>query len=73
MQYQFQAIFRILDIDSDEAVVAIDVEGIKTFLTSFYSPFSVQNNSSYGRLMIAVQFSALFFLISLCSTCSRSF
>jgi hypothetical protein len=63
----------ILKIDSDEAVVVIVVEGNNTFSMSFYSPFSVQYNGSYGPLKIVVQFSALFFLIGLCSTCSRSF
>jgi hypothetical protein len=47
---------RILEIESDEAVVVIDVEGIKNFSMSFYSPFSVQYSGSYGRLKIAVDF-----------------
>jgi hypothetical protein len=50
---------RILEIESDEAIIAIVVEGIKNFSMSFYSPFYIQYSGSYGRLKIADDFQSI--------------
>jgi hypothetical protein len=55
----FFVTLRILEIECDEAVVAIVVEGIKKFSMSFYSPFSVQYSGSYGHQKIAVDFESI--------------
>jgi hypothetical protein len=51
--------FRLLEIESNRAIVAIVVEGIKNFPTSFYSSFSVQYSGSYSHLNIAVYFQSI--------------
>jgi hypothetical protein len=50
---------RLLEIESDLALVAIVVESIKNFPTRFYSPFSILYSGSYGHMKIAVDFQSI--------------
>jgi hypothetical protein len=56
---QFEAFLRLLEIECDQAVVAIVVEGTKNFLMSFYSPFSFEYSGSYGHMKIDVDFQSI--------------